>query len=69
MLQGKCPNCGYECVGWGLQFPRHQSCARCGTGLQITRDGKPLGTGYSPFTAEKESVPGPSTTPTKESRI
>jgi hypothetical protein len=51
MLAGKCPKCGYECVGWGLKFPRHQSCARCGSGLLITEDGKPVGTGYSPFSA------------------
>jgi len=59
MLEGKCPKCGYECVGWGLRFPRHQSCGRCGTGLTITEDGRPLGTGYSPFTAENEVITNP----------
>ncbi len=55
MLAGKCPKCGYECVGWGLRFPRHQACARCGSGLEITEDGKPIGIGYSPFTAAIEN--------------
>jgi len=59
MLEGKCPKCGYDCVGWGLQFPRHQACARCGAGLIITRDGKAVGTGYSPFTAETETITNP----------
>jgi hypothetical protein len=53
MLEGKCPKCGYECLGWGLRFPRHQACARCGSGLVITEDGKQVGVGYSPFTADK----------------
>lgn len=55
MLEGKCPKCGYECTGWGLRFPRHQCCSRCGTGLIITEDGRHITKGYSPFTAEKES--------------
>ena len=56
MLEGKCPKCGYECIGWGLRFPRHQACGRCGAGLVITEDGKPMGTGYSPFTAEADVI-------------
>ncbi len=59
MLEGKCPKCGYECIGWGLRFPRHQACGRCGSGLLITEDGKPIGTGYSPFTAEHDVILNP----------
>ncbi|MGI2335197.1 MAG: hypothetical protein ACRKGH_00905 [Dehalogenimonas sp.] len=53
MLEGKCPKCGYQCAGWGLSFSRHQACAHCGTALVISEDGYVLGTGYSPFTADK----------------
>ena len=56
MLEGKCPKCGYHCIGWALQFPRHQTCSKCGSGLEITEDGQKVATGYSPFTADKYFV-------------
>ncbi|ADJ25873.1 hypothetical protein Dehly_0561 [Dehalogenimonas lykanthroporepellens BL-DC-9] len=58
MLEGKCPKCGYQCAGWGLSFPRHQSCAKCGTAMLIFEDGQPLGVGYSPFSAEHHEPAG-----------
>ena len=61
MLEGKCPKCGYQFVGWALQFPRHQTCSRCGIGLEITEDGRSVFTGYSPFTADKYSIDLPDT--------
>jgi len=64
MLEGKCPKCGYHCVGQALRFPRHQTCARCGVGLEITEDGRRVSTGYSPFTAEKYSIDQPPNVPT-----
>ncbi len=56
MLEGKCPKCGYRRIGWALRFPRHQTCPRCGIGLEITEDGRNFFTGYSPFTADKYSI-------------
>ncbi len=56
MLEGKCPKCGYYGVGWALRFARHQTCPRCGVGLEITEDGHPVSKGYSPFTAERYSI-------------
>ncbi|MFC1892942.1 hypothetical protein ACFLYR_02740 [Chloroflexota bacterium] len=52
MLEGKCPKCEGCYRGWALINPRHQSCPRCGVGLEIT-DGDRVFSGYSPFTAEK----------------
>jgi hypothetical protein len=56
MLDGKCPKCGHHCIGWALQYPRNQTCPRCGIGLEITEDDRSVLTGYSPFTAEKYSI-------------
>ncbi|MDD5083006.1 MAG: hypothetical protein PHU08_06495 [Dehalococcoidales bacterium] len=53
MIEGKCTKCGTNCVGWALLLPRHQSCPRCGAPLEISDDGRSLGKGYSPFTAER----------------
>ena len=63
MLEGKCPKCGYHCVGWALRFPRHQACPRCGIGLEIIEDGRSVSTGYSPFTAERYSINLPTNVP------
>lgn len=65
VLEGKCPKCGYECVGWGLRFPRHQACTRCGSGLLIKEDGKPIGVGYSPFSADEIAKPADKTSKTR----
>jgi hypothetical protein len=65
MLEGKCPKCGARYFGWALQFPRNQVCSGCGASLLIYRDGKALSEGYSPFTAEKHTVPDASPPPEK----
>ena len=59
MFEGLCPNCGAKYFGWALRWPRHQSCPRCGTALEITEDGRKF-TGYSPFTAEEYTINPPS---------
>ena len=56
MLEGKCPRCGAYYHGWALLNPRHQSCPKCGVGLEITEDGQRLFIGYSPFTGERYLV-------------
>ena len=53
MLEGTCPKCGAYYHGWALLNPRHQSCPKCGVGLEITEDGERLFIGYSPFTGER----------------
>ena len=53
MLEGKCPKCGRCFIGWALLNPRHQTCPKCGVGLEITEGGRRILKGYSPFTAEK----------------
>jgi len=63
MLEGKCPKCGTCYFGWALRNPRHQSCPRCGVGLDITENGVQLPKGYSPFTAEKHYVNPPTKSP------
>ena len=55
MLEGKCPKCGVYYRGWALLNPRHQSCSKCGAGLEIT-NGYRVFRGYSPFTAESFST-------------
>ncbi len=59
VLEGKCQNCGYQCVGWALRFVRNQSCPRCGAALEITEDGRRISKGYSPFSAERYSIDVP----------
>jgi len=56
MLEGKCKKCGARYYGWALQFPRNQSCPKCGVALDIYEDGQLISKGYSPFTAEKHSI-------------
>ena len=53
MIEGKCPKCGYYRLGWALLNPRHQTCPKCGIGLEITEDGRKVTTGYSPFSADR----------------
>ncbi len=71
MLEGKCPKCGAKYFGWALQWPRNQTCSKCGTGLEITEDGMVF-TGYSPFTAEEYNINPPTNVShpeEKESRV
>jgi hypothetical protein len=53
LIEGRCLRCGIRRVGWALLNPRNQTCPKCGAGLEITQDGRPITTGYSPFQAEK----------------
>ncbi|RLC60920.1 MAG: hypothetical protein DRI01_09350 [Chloroflexi bacterium] len=59
MLEGKCPKCGTRRIGWSLLNPRHQTCPKCGAGLEITEDGRRISIGYSPFTADKYFITPP----------
>ena len=69
MIEGKCPNCGRQYWGWSLRNPRNQSCAKCGTGLIISEDGKKIIQGFSPFTAAEYKFKSPSqATPDSEKR-
>ncbi len=63
MLEGRCPKCGYCCVGEALRFPRNQSCSGCGAALEIFENSKIISYGYSPFTAEKYYINQPSNVP------
>ncbi len=74
MLEGRCPKCGTSYFGWALRFPRHQVCPKCGVGLEILEDGKPVSRGYSPFTAKEHLINLPRGLPSrsdkeKESRM
>jgi len=62
MLKGRCPNCGFHRVGWGLSNPRYQVCPKCGVGLEITDGDRIVSTGYSPFNAERYSINLPTKT-------
>ena len=50
---GFCPKCGTKRMGYALRIPRYQACPKCGAGLEIIEDGKRIGSGFSPFTAEE----------------
>jgi hypothetical protein len=63
MLEGKCPKCGTDYHGWALLNPRHQSCPRCGVGLEITEGSHRVSGGYSPFGAERYFVIRPDNMP------
>ena len=68
MLEGKCPKCGAHYMGWSLLNPRHQTCPKCGAGLEITEDGRKVSKGYSPFTAERYRVNLPTNEPSSPSK-
>ncbi len=59
MLEGLCPKCGMRRIGWALRIDRYQTCPRCGTGLVITEDGRPVAHGYSPFEAAEYHIESP----------
>jgi len=71
MLEGKCPKCGHCFVGWALLNPRHQTCPKCGIGLEITEGGHRILKGYSPFTAEKYLIDLPNnvSSPKKRKKV
>ena len=60
MLEGKCPKCGTRRFGWALLNPRHQTCPKCGSGLEIRNGDRIISKGYSPFTANKYLLDKPS---------
>jgi len=41
-ITGKCPKCGQIYCGWALVDPDFQKCEKCGSALDIRRDGFPL---------------------------
>ncbi len=68
MIEGKCLKCGTYRVGWALLNPRHQTCSKCGTGLEITKDGHKILTGYSPFTGDRYFINPPTNTPSSRDK-
>lgn len=69
MIEGKCPKCGYYCLGWGLMNSRHQTCPKCGTGLDISEGGRKITTGYSPFSAERYLINPPNSVTATDYKI
>lgn len=67
MIEGKCPKCGSRYRGWAMLNPRHQTCPRCGTALEIT-DGETVIEGYSPFTSPSIDVSPPTDKPIKREK-
>jgi hypothetical protein len=55
-LEGICPKCGARYYGWALTNPVEQKCEQCGISLEISRDGVPIKTHYSPFTAPEYKI-------------
>ena len=54
-------------MGHALRIPRYQACPKCGAGLEIVEDGKHVGSGFSPFTADEMNIKSKDETPkTKE---
>ena len=53
---GFCPKCGIKRKGHALRIPRYQTCPKCGSGLEIIEDGKRIGSGFSPFTADQLNI-------------
>jgi uncharacterized protein (DUF983 family) len=39
-LRGICPTCGAGYCGWALLDPDNQKCDRCGSTLEVRRDGE-----------------------------
>ncbi len=37
--EGFCPECGLRYLGWALVTQRNQLCIKCGSALQIRKDG------------------------------
>ena len=40
VLEGNCPQCGYNYAGWALRHRQHQTCPKCGAELKITNGGQ-----------------------------
>jgi hypothetical protein len=50
-MKGTCPICGAAYYGWGLSNPDKQNCNRCGSALEIRRDGILIQPAVSPYEA------------------
>ena len=46
-LEGTCPRCGGHYYGWALDIPYKQSCPRCGSALEIRKDGVLIRPGFA----------------------
>ncbi len=60
--------CGTHRIGFALRNPRHQTCPKCGAGLEITNGGRRVSRGYSPFTAERYFISPPSNVPSHHNK-
>ena len=49
-MEGVCTKCGAHYYGWVLGSPDKQSCAKCGSALEIRRDGVLIHSVLSPLT-------------------
>jgi transcription initiation factor IIE alpha subunit len=38
-LEGICPKCGHRYYGWALNIQSNQLCVKCGSALEIRKDG------------------------------
>jgi hypothetical protein len=52
-LEGICPKCGLHYNGWALNWERNHMCVKCGSTLEIRKDGFLISRGFSPLRAEK----------------
>ena len=69
MLEGFCPKCGTHRIGYALRIPQYQTCPKCGAGLEITENGRRIGTGFSPFTADGRLSKSPHEAPKSNGHI
>jgi NAD-dependent SIR2 family protein deacetylase len=49
-MEGVCTKCGAHYYGWAVSSPDKQSCAKCGSALEIRRDGVLIHSVLSPLT-------------------
>jgi hypothetical protein len=66
MIEGKCSKCGTLRYGWALLNTRYQTCPKCGSGLDIYKDGHLISKGFSPFTAKRIDVEESKDTPSSQ---
>ena len=66
---GLCPKCGTKRMGHALRSPRYQACPKCGAGLEIIEDGKHVGSGFSPFTADEIDIKQKDKTPKTKGQV
>jgi hypothetical protein len=55
-LEGVCPRCGLGYYGWALDNELNRFCVKCGSPLEIRRDGVHIVSGSSAFKVEKYKV-------------